>query len=152
MSEMSEREIKELLMHGTFAAKLVTVRNDGSPLLVPIWFVLDDDDRNNGQIGDIVLTTYDSSFRARNIQRDNRICICIDNQTPPYSIVTIQDTARMEHLRHNELLKWATEIAKQYTGKNYAEAYGKRNSTEDAVLVRIKPAKIIAEKDTADWE
>ena len=37
-------------------------------------------------------------------------------------------------------------------GKDNAEAYGKRNSTEGAVLVRIKPTKIIAEKDIAEWE
>ncbi len=37
-------------------------------------------------------------------------------------------------------------------GKDNAEAYGKRNCTEGAVLVLIKPTKIIAEKDTAEWE
>ena len=45
-----------------------------------------------------------------------------------------------------------TKIAKRYMGKDNAETYGKRNSTEGAVLVRIKPTKIIAEKDTAEWE
>jgi hypothetical protein len=37
-------------------------------------------------------------------------------------------------------------------GKDNAEAYGRRNSTEGAVLVRIKPTKIIAKKDTAAWD
>ena len=32
-------------------------------------------------------------------------------------------------------------------GKDNAEAYGKRNSEEGLVLVRIKPTRIIAEKD-----
>ena len=36
--------------------------------------------------------------------------------------------------------------------KSNAAAYGKRNSTEGAILVRIKPIKIIAEKDIAAWE
>jgi hypothetical protein len=31
--------------------------------------------------------------------------------------------------------------------KSNAKAYGKRNSTEDAILVRIISTKIIAEKD-----
>ena len=34
-------------------------------------------------------------------------------------------------------------------GKKNAEAYGRRNSGEGAVLVRIKPTRIIAEKDIA---
>jgi hypothetical protein len=34
-------------------------------------------------------------------------------------------------------------------GKAKAEAYGRRNSTEGEVLVRIKPTRIIAERDIA---
>jgi hypothetical protein len=37
-------------------------------------------------------------------------------------------------------------------GKDKAEAYGKRNSGEDEVIVRIQPTKILAEKDIAAWE
>jgi hypothetical protein len=33
-----------------------------------------------------------------------------------------------------------------------SKAYGERNSGEGAVLVRIKPTKIIAEKDITAWE
>jgi PPOX class probable F420-dependent enzyme len=149
---MSKREIKEFLMHGTYTVKLATVKNDGSPHVVPIWFVLDDGSKSKGKIDDIVLTTYDSSLKARNIRCDNRVCICIDDQIPQYSFVTIQGTARISHLKQNELLNWAIKIAGRYMGKNNAEAYGKRNSTEGAVLVRIKPKKIIAAKDTAEWE
>jgi hypothetical protein len=32
-------------------------------------------------------------------------------------------------------------------GKDKAKEYGKLNSSEGAVLVRIKPTKVIAEKD-----
>ena len=37
-------------------------------------------------------------------------------------------------------------------GKRNAEAYGRRNSEEGLVLVRIKPTRIIAEKDIAAWD
>jgi hypothetical protein len=37
-------------------------------------------------------------------------------------------------------------------GKSNAEDYGRRNSAEGAVLVQIKPTKIIAEKDIAGWD
>ena len=40
------------------------------------------------------------------------------------------------------------QLAKRYMGKANAEAYGRRNSTE-GVLVRIKPTRIIAERDIA---
>ena len=38
---MSKSEIKKFLMDGTFTAKLATVKKDGSPHAVPIWFALD---------------------------------------------------------------------------------------------------------------
>jgi hypothetical protein len=37
-------------------------------------------------------------------------------------------------------------------GKGNADAYGRRNSEEGSVLVRIKPTRILAEKDIAAWE
>lgn len=45
----------------------------------------------------------------------------------------------------------ATKIAERYVGKSKAADYGLRNSGEGSVLVRIKPTKIVAEKDTAIW-
>ena len=49
------------------------------------------------------------------------------------------------------LLKWATKIAGRYMGKKNAKAYGKRNSDEGEVLVRVKPTKMIAEKNISGW-
>ncbi|MGH9978508.1 MAG: PPOX class F420-dependent oxidoreductase [Nitrososphaeraceae archaeon] len=154
MTRMSNKEIKKFLTQGTFTAKIATVKKDGSPHVVPIWFVLDDEqyDRKVNKIGDIIFTTYEDSLKARNIERDNRVSVCVDDQTPQYSFVTISGTAKIFRYKHNELLKWATKIARRYMGMSNAKAYGERNSTEGAVLVRIKPTKIIAQKDTAEWE
>ena len=96
MTEMSKAEIGRFLMQGTFTGKLATVKKDGSSHVVPIWFVLDKGNNNNsssrrgGKIGrDIILTTSDTSVKAQNIKRDNRVSICIDDQIPPFSFVTI---------------------------------------------------------------
>ena len=105
-----------------------------------------------GKIGDIILTTGDTSVKAQNIQRDNRVSICIDDQTPPFSFVTIFGTAKIHPHKQKEVLRWATKIAERYMGKDNAEAYGKRNSEEGLVLVRIKPRRILAEKDIASWD
>ena len=151
MTEMSKAEIGRFLMQGTFTGKLGTIRKDGSSHVVPFWFVLDN--RNSrGQIGDIILTTGDTSVKAQNIQRDNRVSICVDDQIPPFSFVTIFGSAKIQPYKQKEVLKWATKIAERYMGKDNAEAYGKRNSEEGLVLVRIKPTRIIAEKDIASWD
>jgi PPOX class probable F420-dependent enzyme len=151
MTEMSKAEIGRFLMQGTFTGKLGTIKKDGSSHVVPFWFVLDN--RNSrGQIGDIILTTGDTSVKAQNIQRDNRVSICVDDQIPPFSFVTIFGSAKIQPYKQKEVLKWATKIAERYMGKDNAEAYGKRNSEEGLVLVRIKPTRIIAEKDISSWD
>ena len=150
MTEMSKTEISRFLMQGTFTGKLATVKEDGSSHVVPIWFVLDKRNSRN-RIGDIILTTGVTSVKANNIQRDNRVSICVDDQIPPFSFLTIFGRAKIYPYKQKEVLKWSTKIAKRYMGKDNAEAYGKRNSEEGLVLVRIKPTRIIAEKDIACW-
>ena len=153
MTEMSRKEIEKFLMHDTFTAKLATVKKDGSPHVVPIWFVLDGrKNRTTKKIEDIIFAAYEDSLEALNIQRDNRVSICVDDQTPQFSFVTIHGTAKIVRQKYNELLKWNTRIGERYIGKSNAKAYGKRNSTEGVILVRITPTKIIAEKDIAAWE
>jgi hypothetical protein len=86
------------------------------------------------------------------IFRDDRVSICVDDQIPPFSFVTIFGTAKIYPYKQKEVLKWATKIAERYMGKKNAEAYGRRNSKEGLDLVRIKPKRIIAEKDIAAWD
>src|ERR687895_2552946 len=151
MAEMSKTEIARFIRQGTFTGKPATVKKDGGSHVVPIWFILDNENsKARSRIGNIVFTTY--SVSAKNIRRNNRVSICIDDQIPPFSFVTIFGTAKIHTYKQKEVLKWAKRIAKRYMGKDKAEAYGKRNSSEGEVLVQIKPTKIIAEKDIASWD
>jgi PPOX class probable F420-dependent enzyme len=158
MTAMSKEEIEKFLMQGTFTGKLATTKKDGSSHVVPIWFVFDSNN-NDGRVSetekegydDIIFTTSSGSAKARNIQRENRVSICVDDQTPPFSYVLIYGTARIQHCEQTELFRFATKIAQRYVGKEVAELYGKRNSAEGEVLVRIKPIRVIAEKDIAGW-
>ncbi|MGB7637449.1 MAG: PPOX class F420-dependent oxidoreductase [Nitrososphaeraceae archaeon] len=153
MTEMSKGEIARFVMQDTLTGKLATVRIDGSSHVIPIWFVLDNENsKRRRRIGDIIFTTDSTSAKANNIRRDNRVSICIDDQTRPFSFITIFGTAKIHTYKQKEVLKWATKIAERYMGKKNAEAYGRRNSGEGAVLVRIKPTRIITEKDIAGWD
>jgi PPOX class probable F420-dependent enzyme len=153
MTEMSKKETKKFLMQGTFTAKIGMVKKDGSPHVVPIWFVLDErKNRTAKKLEDIIFAIYEDSLEATNIQHDNRVSICVDDQTPQFSFVTIHGTAKIVRQKYYELLKWNTRIAERYMGKSNAKAYGERNSTKGVILVRVKPTKIIAEKDITEWE
>jgi PPOX class probable F420-dependent enzyme len=156
MAEMTKKEIRKFLMQGTFTGKLATVKKDGSSHLVPIWFVLDDSNKGGrgrkGKDDDIIFTTDSTSVKAKNIQHDNRVSICVDDQRLPFSFVVVYGTAKIYHYKQRELFRFATKIARRYMGKENAELYGRRNSTEGEVLVRITPTRIIGEKDIAGWD
>jgi PPOX class probable F420-dependent enzyme len=107
MTEMSKAEIARFLMQGTFPGKLATVKKDGSSHVVPIWFVLDNG-MGRSKVGDIIFTTGGTSVKANNIRRDNRVSICVDDQKPPFSFVTIYGTAKIYPYKQKEALKWAT--------------------------------------------
>jgi PPOX class probable F420-dependent enzyme len=150
MAQMTKSEIKKFLMKDTFTGKLATVKKNGSPHVVPIWFIVEEiNSRNRNTVRNIYFTTGRDSVKAKNIQRDSRVSICVDDQTPPFSFVSIYGNAKLIPYRQKEALKWATKIADRYMGKENAKAYGERNSGEDEVLVRIRPIKIIAGKDVA---
>lgn len=120
MPEMSKEEYREFLLEGTKTGKLATVRDDGRSHVVPIWFVLDGDD--------LVFTTHKSTVKAKNMARDPRVSISVDDQVPPYSFVTVEGTATLSQ-DSEELLHWATRIGGRYMGENQAEAFGRRNAS-----------------------
>lgn len=151
MVEMTNTEIRRFLMQGTFTGKLATVKKDSSSHVVPIWFVLDKEN-SRSKVGNFVFTTGETSVKAINIQRDSRVSICVDDQIPQYSFVTIFGIAKIHPYIQKEVLKWATKIAERYVGKRNAETYGRINGGEGAVLVRIKPTRIIAEKDISNLD
>src|SRR5262249_8172547 len=133
MPKMTSSECREFLSSGARTAKLATVRQDGRPHLVPVWYDLDGDD--------IVFTTGDKSVKAANIRRDPRVCVCVDDEAPPFAFVQIE--GRVEISTNQEDLRyWATRLARRYMGEDQAEAYGRRNSGPGALLVRVKPVKI----------
>jgi PPOX class probable F420-dependent enzyme len=142
MSEMTKKEIRKFLLHGTRTGKLATVRKDGRPHVVPIWFDLD------GEA--IVFTTGGESVKARNMKRDPRVCICVDDETPPFSFVQVEGIASFSD-DLDEMLHWATRIGGRYMGADQAEAFGKRNAVPGELLVRVSPTKIIGWKDVAAW-
>ena len=88
------------------------------------------------------------SLSKADMLRDPRVSLCIDDQTPPFSFVVIEGLAEINQEPDlDDLLKWTTKIAARYMGQDNAESYGKRNAIIGEMLVKIRPTKIIAQKD-----
>jgi PPOX class probable F420-dependent enzyme len=121
-------------------AKLAVVRKDGSPHVAPVWIDLDGDD--------VVFMTSADTLKGRSILRDGRVSLCVDDERPPFSFVTIAGTTTTS-TDPDELLHWATRIAARYMGAEQAEAYGRRNAVPPEMVVRVTPTKVTAVVDVA---
>ena len=121
-------------------AKLAVVRADGSAHVAPVWIDLDGDE--------IVFMTSADTIKGKAILRDTRVCLCLDDERPPFSFVTIAGTATTS-TDPDELLGWATRIGGRYMGADQAEAYGRRNAVPPEMVVRIRPTNVTAKVDIA---
>ncbi|WPB88732.1 PPOX class F420-dependent oxidoreductase [Streptomyces malaysiensis] len=138
---MTKDQWQKFLLEGTRTAKLSTVRADGSPHLAPVWFLLDGDD--------LVFNTGQETVKGRNLARDGRLAICVDDDRPPFAFVTVRGHAELiddlEQIRH-----WATRIAARYMGEDRAEEFGARNGVPGELLVRVHIDKVLALSGVAD--
>jgi PPOX class probable F420-dependent enzyme len=140
---MSEAEVRAFLTsEPPHTGKLATTRLDGRPHVAPIWFVVDDD-------GSIVFTTFEESLKGRTLRRDPRAALCVDDEVPPFSFVTVEGEVEISE-DVEELRRWATIIGGRYMGAESAEAYGARNGVSGELLCRLRPTRIVSAKDVAD--
>jgi PPOX class probable F420-dependent enzyme len=145
MAEMSEEQIYDFLDHGTRTAHVATVRADGRPHVKPVWFVLD------GAPEDFALlfNTGARTVAGRNLERDPRVQISVDDPNPPYSFVLVEGTAQLI-TQLDEVREWAAEIGGRYMGADRAGEYGERNGVPGEFLVRVTPTRVIAEANLAE--
>ncbi|MBM7168066.1 PPOX class F420-dependent oxidoreductase [Streptomyces sp. G44] len=139
--KMTDDQWRAFVSHGTRTGKLSTVRADGSPHIAPIWFLLDGDD--------LVFNTGKETVKGRNLARDGRVALCVDDDQPPFAFVVLQGRAELiediDQVRH-----WAMRLGARYMGKDRAEEFGRRNGVPGELLVRVKIDKVLAYAAVSD--
>ncbi|MEE3278153.1 MAG: pyridoxamine 5'-phosphate oxidase family protein, partial [Pseudomonadota bacterium] len=69
--------------------RIGVARDDGSPLVTPIWFLYQEDS--------VYFTPRAQSDWFQSLRRDPRICLCIDEQALPYRKVVVEGSAELLH-------------------------------------------------------
>jgi PPOX class probable F420-dependent enzyme len=145
MAQMTDEEVYDFLGAGTRTGHLATTRADGRAHVKPVWFVLD----GTPEEFVLLLNTGEGTVAGRNLARDARVSVCVDEAVPPFAFVIIEGTAELitdlEQVREA-----ATELGGRYMGPARAEEYGKRNGVPGELLVRITPSKVLGVRDVAD--
>ena len=137
---MTPEEIRVFLSYGTRTAKLATSSANGQPHVMPVWFMLDGEE--------LLFTTWGDSVKGRNLRRDPRAAIVVDDEVAPYAFVHIRGHVTLsEDLE--EMLRVATAIGGRYMGADRADEFGRRNAVPGELLVRLHPDRVIATADVA---
>jgi len=135
MHIMSTDEWHAFVTRGAPTGKVSTVGADGTSHITPVWYLFDGED--------FLFTADGDSAKVRNIRRDPRAAICVDDEAPPYAYVEARGEVTLsEDL--DELLDVATRAAARYTGPERAEEFGERNGMPGEVVVRLHPTKVVA--------
>jgi PPOX class probable F420-dependent enzyme len=137
---MTESEVRAFMGTGSRTGKLATVRADGRPHVMPVWFTFDP------ATGDLVFMTWHTSLKAKNLRRDPRVSISVDDEQFPFAWARLDGTAS---LTEEDLVHWATETSRRYVGDDRAADYGERNGVAGELVVRVHPTRLIGERNVA---
>ena len=142
---MTDEEVYDFLGAGTRTGHLATTRADGRAHVKPVWFVID----GTPEEFSLLLNTGEGTVAGRNLARDPRVTISVDDPHPPFAFVIVEGTAELI-TDLAQVAESAAEIGGRYMGADRAEEYGKRNGVPGEYLVRITPAKVIGTRDLAE--
>ncbi|MEM3670763.1 MAG: PPOX class F420-dependent oxidoreductase [Thermoprotei archaeon] len=128
MAKLPQKAIE--LIEGKNFANIATVESNGWPHVTTVWV-----DRE----GDTILVnTAVGRKKHRNLSRDPRVSLAINNVSNPYEAVFIQGKV-VQAVEGNEAENHIHKLSKKYTGRDkYPLAPG-----EKRVLYKIEPVKVV---------
>ena len=136
MSRMAIEEIECYLAQDN-VAHLVTLRNDGSPHVAPVWYQF--------QSGLLLVMAHSSAVKIRNIRNDARVAISVAKSSHPYRYVVVEGTAKIVDEARYELIE---AISIHYRGSEDGAKFA-RELVEDGgtVIIEISPTRTMSWND-----
>ena len=128
MSTSIEGRAEELLKAKNFA-QVGTLRADGSVQVAPTWVDVQD--------GRPVINTAEGRAWPRNLERDPRITLEVQNLENPYEYVEIR--GRVAERTHEGADEHIDQLAKKYLG---VEQYPMRQPGEQRLIIRVEPEQV----------
>ena len=141
MPYLTTQERDDFLHKPGQLVRIACVRADGSTLVTPIWYILQD--------GAIHFTPRAESEWFACLRRDPRISLCIDEEAQPYRKVVIEGRAELLHdLGEDDIWRdLYLRIACRYVPVEAAENYIQNTIDQPRGLYRV----ILAESKVRTW-
>jgi PPOX class probable F420-dependent enzyme len=115
----------EELLRGKNFCHVATLRQDGSVHGVPAWVDVQD--------GRAVLNTVEGRAWPRNLERDPRVTLTVQNMENPYEYLAIR--GRVAERTHDGADEHIDAMAKKYMD---ADSYPMRRPGEQRVIIRVE--------------
>ena len=117
------------LAKGKNLATVVTLMPGGQPQALLTWVDADDEH--------VLVNTEPQRQRARNVRRDPRITVLIASSENGYDWAEVRGHV-VETVTGDEARKHIDELARKYTGQDYAAPIG----PEGRVILKVVPDKV----------
>jgi PPOX class probable F420-dependent enzyme len=128
MSERIDGRGEELLRAKNFA-NVSTLRRDGSVHSAPVWIDIQD--------GKPVLNTAEGRAWPRNLERDPRLTLTVQNSENPYEYLEVR--GRVGERTRDGADEHIDAMAKKYMG---VDSYPNRQPGEQRVIIRVEPEHV----------
>lgn len=141
MPKLKALEQNQFLEEPGVLLRIAVTRQDGSPLITPIWFIHEDDA--------IYFTPRERSEWFGCLRRDPRVSLCIDEDRLPYRKVLLEGSAELVH-DVGEDDAWRDQyrrIASRYVPADAAAAYVQNTINEPRGLYRVR----LADANVRSW-
>ena len=114
---MTPDEVEQFLDERGQLVRIGTVASDGSPLVVPAWFVVEN--------GMFLVTPRERSSWFHNLRSNPRVCFTVDESVPPYRKVVLRGLVRTVHPlgRDDAWRDLYRRITLRYVPTEWGEAY-----------------------------
>src|ERR1700693_1807743 len=119
----------EALLKGKNFANVATLRSDGSVQVAPVWVDIKD--------GQPVINSAEGRAWPRNLERDPRVTLTVQNMENPYEYVEIR--GKVAERTHDGADEHIDSLAKKYMG---VDSYPLRQPGEQSVIIRVSPQHV----------
>lgn len=130
MSDLTPEQMAEFLER-PLVAVFVTLRANGAPHAIPIWYEYRD--------GEFLVFTSSTFQRVKNLERDSRAAITIATHDEPYMYVSAEGPVR---ITNDGVEETGLSIARRYMGER-GDQFLEDVFDEDSVLLRLTPERIL---------
>lgn len=135
MPRLTASELQSFLDEPGHLVHIGTTDADGMPRVAPTWFLY--------RKAEILFTPRLMSVFLANIGRDDKLCLCIDEESLPYRKIVVQGRARIVHQPGDDDAWRDTyrAIAQRYIAPDAAEAYIQNTIDQPRALIAVSLAE-----------